>query len=181
MTLAALAILNPGSPAGTAAAAGSDQLQVADAGGWRTWWRSDSAPERWSQAVPAVLNATSWRPLASGADQGELVISGGSLGLRTRIILGRFDPRRFRLTLATPPSPPPGRATWTIDSAERQAVLAFNGGQFAGGRTWGWLVHEGRESAAAGPGPSLHGRGRDERRQSPLRVPRESAPAPRGG
>jgi hypothetical protein len=32
-------------------------------------------------------------------------------------------------------------------------VLAFNAGQFAGGLTWGWLVHEGRELQPPASGP----------------------------
>jgi uncharacterized membrane protein YphA (DoxX/SURF4 family)/thiol-disulfide isomerase/thioredoxin len=128
-------------------------LEVYDGIGWRTWWRSDSAPEVWREPMPLIHGATSWKAVARGAEVGELVISGGSLALRTRIVLARFDPRWYRLELVTPPSQAPGGSTWTIDSANPGAVFAFNAGQFTESHAWGWLVRDGRELQAPSGGP----------------------------
>jgi hypothetical protein len=131
-----------------AVGAGPYVLAVEGATGWHTWWRADSAPAVWREPVQAVLDATHWQAVALGVDWGEVVISGGSLALRTRIVLGRFDPKRYRMVLAGV-----GPRPWTIDSADRRAVLAFNGGQFRDGGPWGWLVRDGREVQSPGWGP----------------------------
>jgi uncharacterized membrane protein YphA (DoxX/SURF4 family) len=128
-------------------------LEVEGPSGWAPWWRSDSAPEVWSEPLPAVLSATRWKAVAKGVDLGELVVSGGSLSLRTRIVLGRFDPRLNEMVLVSPRASGVGRATWTIDSAGPGALLAFNAGQFRDGAAWGWLIRNGRELQAPGRGP----------------------------
>jgi peroxiredoxin len=133
--------------------AGTWELQVENAAGWRTWWRADSAPAIWHEPVQAVLDATRWQSVARGVDLGELVISGGSNALRTRIVMARFDLRRHRMLLVQPRSQAAGQSTWTIDSANARAVLAFNAGQFGDEGVWGWLLREGREMQAPGWGP----------------------------
>jgi peroxiredoxin len=154
--LATVALLSAGAAPGNdpgAVDAGPHMLQVEGATGWHTWWRADSAPQVWREPVQAVLDATRWQTVAPGADWGELVISGGSLALRTLVVLGRFDPTRHRMVLAGPRPPRAARASWTIDSADRRAVLAFNGGQFRDGGPWGWLVRDGQEMQSPGWGP----------------------------
>ena len=129
------------------------ELQVQSAAGWQTWWRADSAPAIWHEPVQAVLDATRWQTVATGVDLGELVISGGGIALRTRIVMARFDLRRHRMLLVQPRSQAVGQSTWTIDSANARAVLAFNAGQFRDEGVWGWLLREGREVQAPGRGP----------------------------
>ena len=113
----------------------------------------ETAPGVWQAPVQIVLDATRWTPLARGADLGELVVSSGSLALRTRIVLGRFDPRHYRIELVGKPPSPTRPPAWTIDSADSRAVLAFNGGQFVQSGPWGWLVRDGREVQPPGRGP----------------------------
>ena len=154
--LSVLALLGAGPagrPAGSTTPGGSWVLQVKDAAGWRTWWRADSAPDAWPHPVQAVLDATVWQSVAQWVDLGEVVISGGSLALRTRIVLGRFDLEHNRMLLAGQGSRLARRAGWSIDSAASRAVLAFNAGQFSDSGAWGWLVRAGREHQAPGWGP----------------------------
>jgi uncharacterized membrane protein YphA (DoxX/SURF4 family)/peroxiredoxin len=146
--LATVALLGAGPPGGSHPGGGPHVLAVEGPAGWHTWWRADSAPAVWPEPVQAVLDATRWQAVAQDVELGELVISGGSLALRTRIVLGRFDPRRHRVVLAGARS-----GSWTIDSADGTAVLAFNGGQFRKDGPWGWLVRDGREVQAPGWGP----------------------------
>jgi uncharacterized membrane protein YphA (DoxX/SURF4 family)/peroxiredoxin len=146
--LATVGLLGAGPSRGSHSGAAPHMLAVEGPAGWHTWWRADSAPVDWPEPVQAVLDATRWHTVAPDVDLGELVISGGSLALRTRIVLGRFDPRRNRVVLAG------GRSgSWTIDSADGTALLAFNGGQFRKDGPWGWLVRDGREVQAPGWGP----------------------------
>lgn len=147
----ACALLTAASPTAPSRGGGWP-LEVHDGHAWRTWWRPDSAPEAWPGPSPLVLGATVWRQVAPGAELGELVVSGGGAGLRTRIVLARYDPRRFRV-LPVMARAPAGRATWTIDSAGPAAVFALNAGQFSGGSPWGWLVSAGRELQPPGRGP----------------------------
>jgi peroxiredoxin len=120
---------------------GGWSLEVHDGAGWRTWWRSDSAPDAWRGPVQAVLDATNWTPIARGADLGEVVVSGGGRGLRTGWCWG--DSTGFRVVWRSharrPRAAQPGQS---IRRGRRRA--AFNAGQFAGGRAWGWLVRDGR-------------------------------------
>jgi hypothetical protein len=129
------------------------ELQVESAGEWHTWWRADSAPEAWKGPLPLVTDAVRWTPLAAGAELGELVVSNGSLALRTRLILARFDPRRYRLDVVGNAASPGRAAVWTIDSAGPSAIMAFNGGQFGKTGPWGWLVRNGRQLQPPGRGP----------------------------
>ena len=146
------AVLQGATSSDTRESVGPYLLQTEDSTGWRTWWRSDSAPEEWLEPVPLVLQATQWRPVAPGAHWGEVVIAGGSPALRTRIVLARFDPARYRMVLS------PGEGSglgpgWTVDSADPESVVAFNGGQFTDGGAWGWVVRNGRELQRPGWGP----------------------------
>jgi uncharacterized membrane protein YphA (DoxX/SURF4 family)/peroxiredoxin len=150
--LATVALLAGAAPGTRAEAATAPYvLAVEDGADWRTWWRADSAPEVWHEPVPAVLAATRWWAAAPGVDWGELVISGGSLALRTRVVLGRYDPLRYQTVLVGEP-PLRGRG-WSVEAADPRAVLAFNGGQFRDAQPWGWLVRQGREVQPPGSGP----------------------------
>jgi peroxiredoxin len=146
--MAIVSLLGAGPPPESHPGGGPHVLAVEGPAGWHTWWRADSAPAVWPEPVQAVLDATRWHTVARDVDLGELVISGGSLALRTRIVLGRFDPRRHRVVLAGARS-----GSWTIDSADGTALLAFNGGQFRKDGPWGWLVRDGQEVQAPGWGP----------------------------
>ena len=143
----------PGKARGQGQGWGAWELQVESAGAWRTWWRADSAPEVWNGPLPLVTGAVRWTPLAAGAELGELVVSNGSLALRTRLILARFDPRRYRLDVVGSAASPGHAAVWTIDSAGPGAIMAFNGGQFGKTGPWGWLVRNGRQLQPPGRGP----------------------------
>jgi uncharacterized membrane protein YphA (DoxX/SURF4 family) len=151
-TAALLGAAKPASHSTTHAFREGWVLQVESPDGWRTWWSADRAPESWSGPVQAVLDATQWRSLGAGADLGELVVSNGSLALRTRVILGRFDLRHHRMGTVRPAGAG-GSWRWTIDSTGPGSVLAFNGGQFGESGPWGWLVRQGREVQAPGWGP----------------------------
>ncbi len=136
-----------------AIAVGAPELAVEHGGSWRVWWRSDSAPAAWHEALPAVANAVEWKEASPGLEWGELRLSGSGEAWRIRVIIARLDPARFRLTLVMP-SPgkgPPNR--WTVDHAPSSAVLALNAGQFGSGGAWGWVVREGIELQAPGRGP----------------------------
>jgi hypothetical protein len=123
-------------------------------GEWRAWWRSDSAPPRWSGALPLVADAVVWH-LASneGLEWGELRLSGAGEAWRLRVILARIDPRRFELRLENAADARKLAGAWTVDDAQDDAVLAVNAGQFAGGTPWGWIVRRGEEMQPPGSGP----------------------------
>lgn len=128
-------------------------LEIEGHNGWTTWWRSDSPPGLWDGPLNAVAGATRWRTVAGGVEAGELVISGGSLALRTRVVLARFDPSQNETVLVGTDASSGGPATWTIDSAGPEAVVAFNAGQFRNDSAWGWLIRDGRELQPPGRGP----------------------------
>ena len=136
-----------------AIAADPAALAVHRAGGWEEWWREDRAPARWNAPLPAVAGAVAWRPLAEGAEWGELSLAGSGEAWRVRVVLARLDPTRVRLTTqeVRRPDGRPGR--WGIDSAPSTALVALNAGQFTSQGPWGWLVRDGRELRVPGTGP----------------------------
>lgn len=149
LALLGTAAVPPVTPAARTAKGWEWVLEVEDATGWRVWWRADHAPDVWNEPVRPVLDATRWVPVTHGVEQGELVVSGGGLALRTRIVLARIDPERQRLILVGRG----GRPSWTIDSASSRAVVALNAGQFRDSGVWGWLVRGGREVQPPLTGP----------------------------
>jgi exopolysaccharide biosynthesis protein len=92
--------------------------------------------------------AVEWRNVADGIQWREL-----SLDRATVVVLVRADPSRVRFTLASATRDYGMRGAWTVDSAPREAVLAVNAGQFAGGTPWGWVVRDGVEIQPPGYGP----------------------------
>jgi hypothetical protein len=126
-------------------------LAVQRQGRWVEWWRSEQAPARWSRPHPALTPA--WSAVAPGVDRAELRLSGRGEAWRLRVVLVRTDPRRVRLGLERASRMEGLLANWSVDSAASDAVVAVNAGQFSGGAPWGWVVREGREEQAPGPGP----------------------------
>jgi hypothetical protein len=77
--LLSVAVLGAGPGGAPPASATRDRgwvLQVEDVTGWRTWWRSDSAPATWPAPVQAVLDATRWQK-GSRRWTGRAIVSGG--------------------------------------------------------------------------------------------------------
>lgn len=128
-------------------------LAVESGGAWRTWWRAERAPARWAAALPRLERAAGWRTVATGVEAGELRLAGSGEAWRTRVVLLRFDPRRVRLDLQRALAPDGLAGDWSVDAAPADALAAFNAGQFASGRPWGWLVEQGRELQPPGRGP----------------------------
>jgi hypothetical protein len=136
-----------------ATAGGGSALAVSAEGEWRSWWRSDSAPVRWSEPLAVVERAVKWRKVAAGVELGELRLSGSGEAWRVRVILTRIDPRFVRFQLDSGFENGVLRAAWSIDRAPAEALVAFNAGQFTGSMPWGWVVLRGREFLPPGHGP----------------------------
>jgi hypothetical protein len=120
-------------------------------GEWTTFWRS----ERVLEARPdlRLLEAIQWRPGRAGVEWSELELAGNGEAWRTLAVLLRIDPARVRLTLANGASPGGYEGTWTVAQAPAEAIVALNAGQFTGGASWGWVVHDGVEYRAPQLGP----------------------------
>jgi len=82
---------------------------------------------------------------------GEWPVRLGSSGVRARIVVAVFDPRRLALALDLVQHDG-AIAPWTLDAAPADARIALNAGQFADEGPWGWVVHRGREWQAPGSG-----------------------------
>lgn len=143
----------PYRPAPVMAGGDSSSLAVSREGEWRPWWRSDSAPVRWSKPLDVVNGAVEWRPVAAGVELGELRLSGSGEAWRVRVILARLDPRFVRFRLDSGFENGVLRAAWSLDRAPDEALVAFNAGQFTGSMPWGWVVLQGREFLPPGHGP----------------------------
>lgn len=128
-------------------------LSVNSDGEWRSWWRSDSAPTRWAGPLDIVTRSVVWRDAASGAEWGELRLSGSGEAWRVRVILVRLDPARVRFQLDSAFDDGILRAAWTLGKAPARAVVALNAGQFTGSMPWGWVVLRGSEFLPPGHGP----------------------------
>ncbi|HET7622032.1 MAG TPA: phosphodiester glycosidase family protein [Gemmatimonadaceae bacterium] len=132
---------------------GASALAVSAGGEWRPWWRSDSAPTRWSKPLDVVSRAVEWRAVTNGVETGELRLSGSGEAWRVRVILVRMDPKLVRFQLDSGFENGFLRAAWTVDRAPAEALVAFNAGQFSGALPWGWVVLRGREFLPPGRGP----------------------------
>lgn len=137
---------------GPAASLPSSSLAVRQGGDWKTFWRS-SSPLVTRSAIVALGSAIDWKASSSGSSWAELELAGSGEAWRTRIILVRIDPTQSHLELANGASPGGYDATWTIESAPPEAIVAVNAGQFSGGAAWGWVVHDGVEYREPGTGP----------------------------
>jgi hypothetical protein len=127
-------------------------LAVRVPGGWETWWRSESAPARWTDPLPALADRVEWRRAAAGLEWGQLSLSGDGEAFRVRVIVARLDPGALELRLVRPPDLPRSGGRWDISEAPAHAVLALNAGQFVD-RPWGWIVQDGAEVQRPGSGP----------------------------
>jgi hypothetical protein len=132
-------------------AARGDQLSVLDRGAWRTWWQSGRAPARWPAAQSTLGRAVSWQSVRPGVELAELRVAARAT-LRFRLILLRVDSRRFDWHLVEQRDES-AKPAWEIDSAPPVAAFAFNAGQFANGRAWGWVVRDGKQVQPPAVGP----------------------------
>lgn len=82
---------------------------------------------------------------------GEWPVRLGTSGVRARIVVAVFDPRRLALALDLVQHEG-SLAPWTLDAAPVDARIALNAGQFADEGPWGWVVHRGREWQPPGSG-----------------------------
>ncbi len=130
----------------------SPSLAVRVAGGWETWWWSDSAPARWTDPLPALADRVEWRRAAIGLEWGQLSLSGDGEAFRVRVIVARLDPAALDLRLVRPPDERRSGGRWDIGDAPADAMLALNAGQFVD-RPWGWIVQDGVERQRPGSGP----------------------------
>lgn len=121
--------------------------------GWREWWQSERAPARWSDASSTLSDAIEWRRAAPGVEWGTMRLAGSGEAWRVRVIVARIDPRVVRFGLTPDEVTPGGSPAWSVSRAPDSAIVALNAGQFASGRTWGWIVREGRETQPPGTGP----------------------------
>jgi len=128
-------------------------LAVQDGDAWHTFWRSDRAPSRFSNADPSVMEALRWKRLAPGLEWSELRIACAAPVWRAKLIVARIDPRETELTLAMDLTRDDMRPAWTIDRAPEDAILAVNVAQFASAMPWGWVVIDGRQRLPPGAGP----------------------------
>lgn len=100
-------------------------------------------------AIPATTPPIAWR--GDDVRWGEWPVRLGASGVRARIVVVVFDPRRLALALDLVQQD--GEiAPWTLDAAPSDARIALNAGQFADDGPWGWVVHRGREWQPPGNG-----------------------------
>ncbi|HSE47086.1 MAG TPA: hypothetical protein VLA89_17340, partial [Gemmatimonadales bacterium] len=92
----------------------------------------------------AARNAA-WRPGPPGLDWTEIELQGRGEARKTRVVVARLDPTKFRLALENGMAPGGFLHVWTLDLAPPEATLALNAGMFEGDGAWGWVVHEGTE------------------------------------
>jgi len=128
-------------------------LSVWTAEAWRTFWRSDRAPARWTGADSAVVRSLEWRRLSKGLEWASLRLACGAPTWRARIIVARLDPRELKLSLELDLTRADRGPAWSIDRAPDDALLAVNAGQFVTATPWGWVVIDGRQQLPPGYGP----------------------------
>jgi hypothetical protein len=131
-------------------------LAVRVPGGWETWWRSETAPTRWADPLPAIADRVQWRRAAAGLEWGQFSLAGHGEAFRIRVIVARLDPGAVELRLIRPPDGHLEGGRWDISEAPPGAVLAVNAGQFVD-RAWGWIVQNGVERQRPGSGPLAPG------------------------
>lgn len=143
--------------AGVASASSLDLPKSAIAverdGEWQEWWRSEKAPTRWSGPSAEVVSAVDWRDASPGIEWGELRFAGTGEAWRVRVVVVRIDPELAEFSLTPYDTTSGGSPAWSIDRAPDDADVALNAGQFASGRTWGWIVRQAREIQPPGTGP----------------------------
>ena len=100
----------------------------------------------------AAASSLLWQAVGPGLWQAQAPMAGRGPLATVRVVALRLDPRQVRFELAGALRDEGTRGAWTIDSLTADALAAFNGGQFAGPKPWGWLVREGRELQSPGEG-----------------------------
>lgn len=110
-----------------------------------------SAPGARTAGATLAVPPLEWRASAPGMDRTAFVIQADPNRWRTRVVVVRVDPARFRFRLR-------GRLNgmvpgWSVDRAPAGAALALNIGQFSGIAPWGWTVMEGQQVRPPGVGP----------------------------
>jgi phosphodiester glycosidase len=101
----------------------------------------------------ALTAGGAWLPIRPGLWHWELRMAERGPLAAVRVVAVRIDPTLVRFSLDSATRDYGTRGAWTIDRLPRDGLLAFNTGQFIGGVTWGWLVHEGTELGSPGKGP----------------------------
>jgi hypothetical protein len=139
--------------AGEGEAASEASLYVRSGTSWVPFWGEARGVTEWRAPVRAVTNAVEWRDAKPGVEWAEIAIGGGPGGWRATVTLVRIDPARVRFGLRTATRAGGMLGAWTVDSADADAAVAFNAGQFDGGMAWGWLVRDGFEEQQPGSGP----------------------------
>lgn len=93
-----------------------------------------------------------WNPVRPGVWQREQpMATDGPLAVVHAVVI-RLDPALLRFSLDTATRDYGLRGAWTIDALPRDALVAFNAGQFIGGIPWGWVVLDGAELQPPGVG-----------------------------
>ena len=126
-------------------------LAVREGNRWRTWWRSEHAPARWTGRAELAEHVT-WRPVAPGMAWGAIELAGSGEAWRTDVIVVLIDPRRARLALDTAFTRAL-RRDWSLDRVPEAARVAVNAGQFVADLPWGWVVLDGKQYLPPGRGP----------------------------
>ncbi len=127
-------------------------LALRHGSGWRVWWRSDRAPTHWMDSATVLARAITWHAAGAGLEWGDVLLAGSGEAWRTRLVVARVDPRRFRVRLDTAFSRD-GSAAWRLDRAPPDAAVALNAGQFLQSMPWGWVVLDGHQFLSRGKGP----------------------------
>jgi len=106
--------------------------------------------------MPALLLALSlalpWQPVAPGVWHREIRMATDGPLSAIRVIAIRLDPVRVTFALDSATHGSGTRGAWTSDRLPPGAHAALNTGQFIGGVSWGWVVHDGVETGAPGSG-----------------------------
>jgi hypothetical protein len=97
--------------------------------------------------------AAPWEPVGPGLELATMPWRAPGEGRFTRLVLLRVNPAEHHLALDLALTPDFRHAAWSVDRAPREAVAAFNAGQFNWIVPWGWTVREGRELRPPGVGP----------------------------
>lgn len=139
-------------PAPVAAAHASASLSVWSDGGWRTWWRADRAPARWTAPDSTVTGALAWSRIGAGIEWATVRLECPAPAWRAKLIVVRLDPSLLDLSLQLDMTRDQ-RPAWSIDRAPGDAAFAVNAGQFVGGMPWGRVVTEGKPLLERGHGP----------------------------
>lgn len=136
---------------GAVLSSGDGALAVERNGEWVTWYEASHAPTRWEGPHPIVAEAVAWKPVAPGVEEGRLRLSGPGEAWRVGVVLVRIDPMLVKWKLRWGMEGEI-RKTWTIASADSNAIVALNAGMFTGSGPFGWTVIDGQMQRTIGTG-----------------------------